>query len=230
MRDWPTPTRTTSSASSSRSSTGPRAEPGGAAPTRSRGRARRTHPGPLARRGGSRAGRRTGPVALRAAATRTARRPRSAGSAPWRCRRAGSTAVLPHEDTYPVAVEGRRALLAATATDLEPIVLAHDPEPVVAELTDRARQGPPTLDAARHRRRRAPAVAGDRSRAPGRPDGGAEPHGAPSSPTGITASPPPGPTPTGSPPLPAATRCSPWSRRWARAACGWTRSTASSRT
>jgi len=57
----------------------------------------------------------------------------------------GSTAVLPHEDTYPVAVEGRRALLAATATDLEPIVLAHDPEPVVAALTDRSRQGPPTL-------------------------------------------------------------------------------------
>jgi len=38
----------------------------------------------------------------------------------------GSRAVLPHEDTYPPAVEGRRALLAATATDLEPIVLAHD--------------------------------------------------------------------------------------------------------
>jgi uncharacterized protein (DUF1015 family) len=47
----------------------------------------------------------------------------------------GSTAVLPHEDTYPGAVEGRRALLAATGTDLEPIVLAHDPEPEVAELT-----------------------------------------------------------------------------------------------
>ena len=31
---------------------------------------------------------------------------------------AGSSAVLPHEDTYPVAVEGRRALLAATRTDL----------------------------------------------------------------------------------------------------------------
>jgi uncharacterized protein (DUF1015 family) len=59
---------------------------------------------------------------------------------------AGSGAVLPHEDTYPVAVEGRRALLAATATDLEPIVLAHDPEPVVAELTDLARHGPPTLE------------------------------------------------------------------------------------
>ena len=54
---------------------------------------------------------------------------------------AGSTAVLPHEDTYPVAVEGRRALLAATGTDLEPIVLAHDPEPVVAELTDAPAQG-----------------------------------------------------------------------------------------
>ncbi|WP_245160521.1 DUF1015 domain-containing protein [Blastococcus sp. CT_GayMR20] len=59
---------------------------------------------------------------------------------------AGSSAVLPHEDTFPVAVEGRRALLAATATDLEPIVLAHDPEPVVAELTDRARTDPPTLE------------------------------------------------------------------------------------
>jgi uncharacterized protein (DUF1015 family) len=58
----------------------------------------------------------------------------------------GSAAVLPHEDTYPVAVEGRRALLAATGTDLEPIVLAHDPEPVVAELTDAARQGAPTLE------------------------------------------------------------------------------------
>jgi uncharacterized protein (DUF1015 family) len=57
----------------------------------------------------------------------------------------GSTAVLPHEDTYPLAVEGRRALLAATRTDLEPIVLAHDTEPEVAELTDVARQGPPTL-------------------------------------------------------------------------------------
>jgi uncharacterized protein (DUF1015 family) len=68
----------------------------------------------------------------------------------------GSAAVLPHEDTYPVAVEGRRALLAATRTDLEPIVLAHDPEPAVAELTDRARRGPATLqtadaDGVRHR-------------------------------------------------------------------------------
>jgi uncharacterized protein (DUF1015 family) len=59
---------------------------------------------------------------------------------------AGSSAVLPHEDTYPVAVEGRRALLAATGTDLEPIVLAHDPEPVVASLTAQARQGSPTLE------------------------------------------------------------------------------------
>jgi uncharacterized protein (DUF1015 family) len=57
----------------------------------------------------------------------------------------GSTAVLPHEDTYPPAVEGRQALLSATRTDLEPIVLAHDSEPEVAELTDLARQGPPTL-------------------------------------------------------------------------------------
>jgi uncharacterized protein (DUF1015 family) len=69
---------------------------------------------------------------------------------------AGSTAVLPHEDTFPGAVEGRRALLAATGTDLEPIVLAHDPEPEVAALTDAARLGAPTLeltdtDGVRHR-------------------------------------------------------------------------------
>ncbi|MGY1639317.1 DUF1015 domain-containing protein [Geodermatophilus sp. SYSU D00742] len=58
---------------------------------------------------------------------------------------AGSRAVLPHEDTYPVAVEGRRALLAATDTDLEPIVLAHDPDPEVPELTDAARTVEPDL-------------------------------------------------------------------------------------
>jgi uncharacterized protein (DUF1015 family) len=68
----------------------------------------------------------------------------------------GSSAVLPHEDTYPVAVEGRRALLAATGTDLEPIVLAHDPEPEVERMTDAARQGPATIevtdtDGVRHR-------------------------------------------------------------------------------
>ena len=67
-----------------------------------------------------------------------------------------STAVLPHEDTYPVAVEGRRALLAATGTDLEPIVLAHDPDVTVAQLTAAARVAPPTLaltdgDGVRHR-------------------------------------------------------------------------------
>jgi uncharacterized protein (DUF1015 family) len=68
----------------------------------------------------------------------------------------GSTAVLPHEDTYPLAVEGRRALLAATGTDLEPIVLAHDPDVTVAQLTAAARVAPPTLavtdgDGVRHR-------------------------------------------------------------------------------
>jgi uncharacterized protein (DUF1015 family) len=68
----------------------------------------------------------------------------------------GSSAVLPHEDTYPVAVEGRRALLSATGTDLEPIVLAHDPDPEVGELTEAARQGPPVMtvedaDGVRHR-------------------------------------------------------------------------------
>jgi uncharacterized protein (DUF1015 family) len=58
---------------------------------------------------------------------------------------AGSRAVLPHEDTFPAAVEGRRALLAATRTDLEPIVLAHDPDPAVTALSDAARAGEPDL-------------------------------------------------------------------------------------
>ncbi|WP_347060566.1 DUF1015 domain-containing protein [Blastococcus sp. HT6-30] len=59
---------------------------------------------------------------------------------------ADSTAVLPHEDTYPVAVEERRALLAATGTDLEPIVLAHDPEPAVSRATEAVRRTPGTLE------------------------------------------------------------------------------------
>ena len=68
----------------------------------------------------------------------------------------GSPAVLPHEDTFPVAVEGRRALLAATRTDLEPIVLAHDADAGVTALTQRAVQVAPTLelrddDGVRHR-------------------------------------------------------------------------------
>ena len=62
--------------------------------------------------------------------------------------RPGSTAVLPHEDTYAPAVEGRRALLDATATDLEPIVLAHDPDPVVRAETERTGTGTPTLEVA----------------------------------------------------------------------------------
>jgi uncharacterized protein (DUF1015 family) len=71
----------------------------------------------------------------------------------------GSTAVLPHEDTYAPAVEGRRALLAATGTDLEPIVLAHDPEQTITELTQRATRLTPTLvlvdaDDVEHRLRR----------------------------------------------------------------------------
>jgi uncharacterized protein (DUF1015 family) len=62
---------------------------------------------------------------------------------------AGSAAVLPHEDTFAPAVAGRAALLAATHTDLEPIVLAHDPDPEVAELTRRVGAGtPPTLEVA----------------------------------------------------------------------------------
>ena len=68
----------------------------------------------------------------------------------------GGRAVLPHEDTFPAAVEGRRALLAATATDLEPIVLAHDPEPEVADVTRAALGGAPAMevtdtDGVRHR-------------------------------------------------------------------------------
>jgi uncharacterized protein (DUF1015 family) len=57
----------------------------------------------------------------------------------------GSRAVLPHEDTYAPAVEGRRALLAATRTDLEPIVLGHDPEPALVELSSRVRAVEPDL-------------------------------------------------------------------------------------
>ncbi|MBN1097287.1 DUF1015 domain-containing protein [Blastococcus sp. TML/C7B] len=87
----------------------------------------------------------------------------------------GSTAVLPHEDTFPDAVEGRRALLAATRTDLEPIVLAHDPDHEVAVLTDRARRSEPTLqvlddDGVRHRLWRVtdPALIGELAGAFGR--------------------------------------------------------------
>jgi uncharacterized protein (DUF1015 family) len=62
---------------------------------------------------------------------------------------AGSAAVLPHEDVFAPAVAGRAALLAATDTDLEPIVLAHDADPEVAELTRRVAAGtPPTLEVA----------------------------------------------------------------------------------
>jgi uncharacterized protein (DUF1015 family) len=61
---------------------------------------------------------------------------------------AGSAAVLPHEDTYAPAVEGRQALLAATHTDLEPIVLAHDPDPALPALVERASSGAPTLEVA----------------------------------------------------------------------------------
>jgi uncharacterized protein (DUF1015 family) len=58
----------------------------------------------------------------------------------------GSRAVLPHEDTYAPAVEGRRALLAATRTDLEPIILAHDPEPSLADRSAEVRTDPPDLE------------------------------------------------------------------------------------
>jgi uncharacterized protein (DUF1015 family) len=60
----------------------------------------------------------------------------------------GSAAVLPHEDTFAPAVAGRAALLAATHTDLEPIVLAHDPDPEIAALTRAAGTGAPDLEVA----------------------------------------------------------------------------------
>jgi uncharacterized protein (DUF1015 family) len=62
--------------------------------------------------------------------------------------RPGSGAVLPHEDTFAPAVEGRRALLMATATDLEPILLAHDPDEEVLALTAAAASAPPDLQVA----------------------------------------------------------------------------------
>ena len=61
---------------------------------------------------------------------------------------ARSAAVLPHEDTFAPAVAGRAALLAATDTDLEPIVLAHDPAPEVAALTRETAGAEPTLQVA----------------------------------------------------------------------------------
>lgn len=71
----------------------------------------------------------------------------------------GSTAVLPHEDVHAPAVEGRRALLAATATDLEPIVLAHDASAEVARVTAEVLTRPVDLlvtdaDGVRHELRR----------------------------------------------------------------------------
>ena len=60
----------------------------------------------------------------------------------------GSAAVLPHEDTFAPAVAERAALLAATHTDLEPIVLAHDPDPEVAALTRQIGGAAPTLEVA----------------------------------------------------------------------------------
>jgi uncharacterized protein (DUF1015 family) len=60
----------------------------------------------------------------------------------------GSAAVLPHEDTFAPAVAGRTALLAATHMDLEPIVLAHDPDPDVAEVTRLTGNGAPSLQVA----------------------------------------------------------------------------------
>lgn len=60
----------------------------------------------------------------------------------------GSSAVLPHEDTYAPAVEGRRLLLASTRTDLEPIVLAHDRDDDVARVTTEVAAGAPVMTVA----------------------------------------------------------------------------------
>lgn len=72
---------------------------------------------------------------------------------------AGSRAVLPHEDVFAPAVEGRRSLLAATGTDLEPIVLAHDRSDAVARWTADVLERPVDLqvtdaDGVRHELRR----------------------------------------------------------------------------
>ncbi len=71
----------------------------------------------------------------------------------------GSRAVLPHEDVFAPAVEGRRSLLAATGTDLEPIVLAHDPADAVERWTAEVLTRPVDLlvtdaDGVRHELRR----------------------------------------------------------------------------
>ncbi len=60
----------------------------------------------------------------------------------------GSAAVLPHEDTYAPAVEGRRLLLAATHTDLEPIVLAHDLDADVVAVAALVADRVPTMTVA----------------------------------------------------------------------------------
>ena len=72
---------------------------------------------------------------------------------------AGSRAVLPHEDVFAPAVEGRRSLLAATGTDLEPIVLAHDRSDAVERWTAEVLGRPVDLqvtdaDGVRHELRR----------------------------------------------------------------------------
>ena len=73
-------------------------------------------------------------------------RPRSAGwppsASPDRARRP----CCPTRTPSPPAVEGRRALLAATRTDLEPIVLAHDADAGGRDAHQRAVQAPPTLE------------------------------------------------------------------------------------
>ncbi|MCO7221794.1 DUF1015 domain-containing protein [Klenkia sp. PcliD-1-E] len=71
----------------------------------------------------------------------------------------GSAAVLPHEDVFAPAVEGRRLLLAATHTDLEPIVLAHDADVEVTSATAAVLRRPADLlvvdaDGVRHELRR----------------------------------------------------------------------------
>ena len=63
--------------------------------------------------------------------------------------------VLPHEDVMPEPVADRAALMRATETNLEPILLVHEGTPQLRELLDTAAQRPPlvrftALDGSRH--------------------------------------------------------------------------------
>ena len=84
------------------------------------------------------------PVAVRDASRTGSPRPRG-GWVRWRSRRPGSGRSCRTRTPTPPRSKDGSALLAATATDLEPIVLAHDPEPEISDLTEwRGRRRPPS--------------------------------------------------------------------------------------